>query len=68
MNTFTKSGINALLESVFAPWIQDLGLQVVEINNDNVLFYLPENDNLVRGGGSGPGRARHVRSRCPQRR
>jgi uncharacterized protein (TIGR00369 family) len=54
MNTFTKSGINALLESVFAPWIQDLGLQVVEINNDNVLFYLPENDNLVRGGGSGP--------------
>ena len=51
MNTFTKLDIQELLESVFAPWVQDLGLQVIEINEDNILFYLPENDNLVRGGG-----------------
>lgn len=51
MKTFTKLDIQELLESVFAPWVQDLGLQVIEINEDNILFYLPENDNLVRGGG-----------------
>ena len=51
MNTFTKLDIQELLVSVFAPWVQDLGLQVIEINEDNILFYLPENDNLVRGGG-----------------
>ena len=31
MNTFTKLDIQELLESVFAPWVQDLGLQVIEI-------------------------------------
>ena len=54
MNSFNKSDIMALLKSVFAPWVQDLKLQVTEINNKDVQFYLPENDNLVRSGGDGP--------------
>ena len=45
MNSFNKSDIMALLKSVFAPWVQDLKLQVTEINNKDVQFYLPENDN-----------------------
>ena len=60
MNSFNKSDIMALLKSVFAPLVQDLKLQVTEINNKDVQFYLPENDNLVRSGGDGQiGRA-HV--------
>ena len=42
------------MKNVFAPWIQELRLEVREMNNENFEFYLPENDNLVRGGGEGP--------------
>ena len=54
MDMITKVDLQELLKNVFAPWIQELRLEVREMNNENFEFYLPENENLVRGGGEGP--------------
>ena len=57
MDIVKKADLQGLLKNIFAPWIQDLGLQIKEIKEikDGWFdFYLPENNNLVRGGGDGP--------------
>ena len=46
-----RDQVNAILPEVFAPWIQDLGPEVVSIGDDVMRFTIPENDRLVRIGG-----------------
>jgi len=45
----------ALLAEVFAPWVQDLGLQVVSLDEGGGTFRLPAGERIVRGGGVGGG-------------
>jgi uncharacterized protein (TIGR00369 family) len=45
----------ALLGEVFAPWVQELGLEVTELDAQGGLFRLPAGDRIVRGGGAGGG-------------
>lgn len=40
-----------LLTDKFAPWIQQLGIEPVEITPDGGRFWLPENADLSRQGG-----------------
>lgn len=42
---------NEKLGQVFAPWIQQLNLQVTEIGDGEVRMLLPYNDELCRSGG-----------------
>lgn len=46
--------IAALLKDVFAPWVQELQLNVLELTETGGRFLLPKNEKLVRGGGDGP--------------
>ncbi|RLQ88398.1 PaaI family thioesterase [Notoacmeibacter ruber] len=43
--------IDALIPSLFAPWIADMGLHPVAIRSDGADFRLAENPRLVHGGG-----------------
>jgi len=47
--------IEALHESLFAPWVQSLGLQVIELNDVGASYRLPANADIVRAGGAGGG-------------
>jgi uncharacterized protein (TIGR00369 family) len=50
----TEQG-QALLAEVFAPWVQALGLRLLEIDDAGARFLLPANAALTRGGGDGGG-------------
>lgn len=54
MTDFTIQKMRDLLEEVFAPWIQELNIQPVEITATGARFLIPESTRLVRGGGNGP--------------
>lgn len=47
----TVDTANQRLTEVFAPWIQQLNLQVIAIGNDEVTLRLPYSDELCRSGG-----------------
>ena len=49
-----KAAVEALLDQIFAPWVQALDLQVSELTETGGQFLLPESQALVRGGGDGP--------------
>lgn len=51
MATVTKNDLEKLLGTVFAPWIQDMGLEIIELDEDGGLFRLPTNENLARNSG-----------------
>lgn len=46
-----------ILATVFPPWIGDLGLHVVAIDDDRVRIMMPANDRIVRIGGIVSGQA-----------
>jgi uncharacterized protein (TIGR00369 family) len=47
----TIDSANQRLSEVFAPWIQDLNLQVTSIADTDVKMLLPYSDKLCRSGG-----------------
>ncbi|WP_282605153.1 PaaI family thioesterase [Pelagibius sp. Alg239-R121] len=49
--TFGVLEMQALLEDVFAPWIQELKIVAVEVTHQGGRFELPENADLSREGG-----------------
>lgn len=52
MAGLAKSDIEDLLEEVFAPWVQDMGLEVIALTETGGRFRIPENPRLARGGGA----------------
>ncbi len=40
-----------LLETAFAPWVRELGLEAVELSEKGAKFLMPQNDLLVHVGG-----------------
>lgn len=53
MPEFGSEQMRELLDTVFAPWVQDLGIIPVSQSADGALFRVPENPALVRGGAGG---------------
>ena len=47
----TIQTLQQALTDHFAPWVQDLGLQVVSADTDGVCVRLPQSDQLFRVGG-----------------
>lgn len=47
--------LNNLLPELFAPWVQALQLQAVDVLDREVLFALPVTEQLLRAGGKGGG-------------
>ena len=47
----TIQTLQQALTDHFAPWVQDLGLQVVSADTDGVCVLLPQSDQLFRVGG-----------------
>lgn len=47
--------LNQLVPELFAPWVQALQLQAVELLEDGVVFTLPVTEQLLRAGGKGGG-------------
>jgi len=54
MIDFNTKEMSSLLAEVFAPWIQDLAIQPLGKDATGANFRLPQNPDLVRGGGDGP--------------
>lgn len=48
---FGKADVDALLAGAFAPWVQDLGIEVAELTETGGVFRLPDNPRLSRSGG-----------------
>ena len=46
-----KNMLQSALAEYFAPWVQQLGLQVERVGDDSVVLRLPRNDELSRVGG-----------------
>ncbi len=46
-----KDKLQAALPEYFAPWVQDLGLQVEAFGEEGVTLRLPQSDQLSRVGG-----------------
>ena len=44
-----------VLDEVFAPWVRQLGLELLEFNETSCRFRMPQNSDLVREGGPGGG-------------
>ena len=51
MPTFDKTAAEALLASVFAPWVQDLGLSVESIDKDSAVVRMRFSEKLCRDNG-----------------
>lgn len=47
----TKDQLQGALAEYFAPWVQDLGLQVESFSQGTAVLRLPRNDQLSRVGG-----------------
>ena len=47
----TADTLQAALADYFAPWVQDLGLQVASVDGQGVTLRLPQNARLARIGG-----------------
>lgn len=48
---FDLASAQALLKEVFAPWVQDLGLTVLEISGQRAVLRLPVSSKIAREGG-----------------
>ena len=57
MSGFTPEMARRALDENFAPWVLDLGLEVVETGADHVLTRMPLTDRLARIGGIVSGQA-----------
>ena len=57
MAGLTLDGARALLQSNFAPWINDMGLGFEEIGTGFVRMRMPFSDHLARSGGVVSGQA-----------
>lgn len=51
MPTFDKTAAEALLASVFAPWVQDLDLSVESLEKDGAVLRMRFSDKLCRDNG-----------------
>ena len=51
----TLSGLAAIADEVFAPWVKALGIEAVEIGPDFCRFRMPGNADMTRQGGPGGG-------------
>jgi uncharacterized protein (TIGR00369 family) len=51
MPTFDKTAAEALLASVFAPWVQDLNLSVESIDKDSAVVRMRFSEKLCRDNG-----------------
>jgi uncharacterized protein (TIGR00369 family) len=51
MTTFDKSDATRLLQTIFAPWVQDLGLSVESIDADAATLRMRFSDKLCRDNG-----------------
>ncbi len=51
---FEKAQALQLIETVFAPWVQELGLQIGNVTETECDFILPAGASLVRQAGFGP--------------
>lgn len=49
--TFDLEAARKLLGEVFAPWIQDLKLEVISVARDEVVLRMPFSNRLTRSGG-----------------
>ena len=49
--TFGKTEAQLLLENVFAPWVQSLGLEIGDVSANQCEFTLPAGRELVRQAG-----------------
>ena len=49
--TFDLEAAKKLLGEVFAPWIQDLKLEVMSVARDEVVLRMPFSNRLTRSGG-----------------
>ncbi len=52
---FGKAQFQQVMEGIFAPWVQQLGLELVEHEENRCIFSMPKNPDLVREGGPGGG-------------
>jgi uncharacterized protein (TIGR00369 family) len=55
--TFSAADGNTILKDNFAPWVQDLGLVVEEVDDRSATLLLPRSDRLAREGGALSGQA-----------
>ncbi|MFJ1753389.1 PaaI family thioesterase [Kitasatospora sp. NPDC088134] len=55
--TLTPAEADKILADHFAPWVQDLGLTVVETGERHAVLRLPWSDRLARDGGGLSGQA-----------
>ncbi len=46
-----KQDVAKIIPQVFAPWVQDLSIEVTSIDDNLARFTIPQNDRLVRIGG-----------------
>jgi acyl-coenzyme A thioesterase PaaI-like protein len=51
MAGFDLAAARALLGEVFAPWVRELGLEVVALGKDEATLRLPFSERLCREGG-----------------
>lgn len=51
MPTFDKTAAEALLTSVFAPWVQDLDLSIESIDKDSAVLRMRFSEKLCRDNG-----------------
>lgn len=51
MTTFDKPAATTLLETVFAPWVQDLGLSIETIDADSAILRMTFSERLCRDNG-----------------
>ncbi len=51
---FGLTEMQAILDGLFSPWVQELGLRAVSVEEDGATFVLPANSRLARGRGEGP--------------
>jgi uncharacterized protein (TIGR00369 family) len=57
MTALSPAGGDAILAANFAPWVQDLGLAVVDTGEAHATLRLPWSDRLAREGGALSGQA-----------
>ncbi len=54
MSGLSKTDLQNMLGEVFAPWIQDMGLLVDEMDATGGRFLMSENPRIARSGGDNP--------------
>ncbi|PZF84278.1 PaaI family thioesterase [Jiangella anatolica] len=57
MTALSSAAGDAILAANFAPWVQDLGLAVVDMSESHATLRLPWSDRLAREGGALSGQA-----------